>query len=174
MKRTIGLLAAGAYVGAVLAANWATAHLGFIPVGFGLTAIAGTYAAGATFILRDFVQDTLGRRVVLAAIVVGAVLSAAVSPTQLALASGITFLLSEAADFAVYTPLRSRGWARAVLASNTVGFVFDSFLFLWLAGFPIASTVTGQIVGKAWATVLPVAAVAAYRAMRRPEPEVAA
>lgn len=168
-NRRIGLAAAASYVGAVLAANWATAHLGFVPVGFGLAATAGTYAAGATFLIRDIVQDALGRFAVLAAVLAGAALSAAVSPAQLALASGITFLLSEAADFAVYTPLRRRSWMRAALASNIVGLIVDSFLFLWLAGFPIAA-VTGQMVGKAWAAAVPIAAVGAVGAVRRVVP----
>lgn len=47
----------------------------------------------------------------------GAGLSALTAPA-LAVASAVAFLVAERADFAVYTPLRRRGWARAVAASN--------------------------------------------------------
>jgi uncharacterized PurR-regulated membrane protein YhhQ (DUF165 family) len=80
------------------------------------------------------------------------VISAVVS-TKFALASGIAFLISELLDFAVYTPLRRRNWIGAVVASNVVGLVADSILFLLLA-FGSLQYLPGQIVGKAWMTVL--------------------
>src|SRR5436190_21754949 len=95
------------YVSVIVAANWAIATFGPVPVGFGLLAPAGVYFAGLAFTLRDLTQERLGRRWTIVAIAVGAVLSALVSP-QFALASGAAFLLSELADFAVYTPLRER------------------------------------------------------------------
>src|SRR3954447_9871108 len=92
------------YVAVIVLANWAIQQFGLVPVGFGLLAPAGVYFAGLAFTLRDLVQEQLGRKWTLVAIVVGAAVSAVLSP-QLALASGIAFLLSELADFAVYTPL---------------------------------------------------------------------
>jgi uncharacterized PurR-regulated membrane protein YhhQ (DUF165 family) len=138
-KPILRALAALAYVACIVAANWATAHYGLVPVGWGQMVTAGTFAAGLSFVARDALQDAAGRRWVLAAIVAGAALSALLSPVQLALASGVTFLVSESADMAVYTPLRRRGrrltgW----LASNIVGSLVDSALFLYLAGFPLA------------------------------------
>jgi queuosine precursor transporter len=81
----------------------------------------------------------------------------------------VAFLLAELLDTAVYTPLRSRGWARAALLSGIVGAVADTYAFLALAGFPItAQTVGGQLVGKAlWATAAPVLIVVAVRGVRR-------
>ena len=111
--------------------------------------------------LRDLTQDTLGRGWVVVAIVLGAALSALVSP-DFALASGLAFLFSESADFLVYTPLRERGWIGAVTASNIVGLVVDSALFLWLA-FNSLEFLPGQIVGKAWMTALAVAVLWLWR-----------
>ncbi|MFC9975212.1 VUT family protein [Spirillospora sp. NPDC127200] len=164
------------YIAAVVVANWVTDRFGFVPVGFGVTATAGTYAAGIALLSRDLVQDLAGRRTVLAAIAVGGALSAWLATPQLALASGVAFLVAETTDMAVYTPLRKRGWARAVLASNAVGAVLDTVLFLWLAGFPIAAAVPGQLIGKiVWATLVPVVAVTLVRqilaARRRREVE---
>lgn len=168
---TRGITALTAYIVAIVTANWLTTRYGLVPVAPGLVTTAGTFAAGFAFLARDLVQDTLGRGWVLAGISAGAALTYVTSPA-LALASATAFLVAEAADMAVYTPLRDRGWARAVLASNTVGAVVDTLLFLTLAGFPVtAATVGGQLVGKlAWATLLPVAAVLAVRQVRRAVP----
>ena len=69
------------------------------------------------------------------------------------MASTAAFLVSELADFAVYTPLQARGLVLAVLASSLVGLVVDSVLFLWLA-FGSLDFLAGQIVGKIWMVLL--------------------
>ena len=145
VKRVVLLVG---FLATVVVANWLTDRYGMVPVGFGFVATAGTYAAGLSFGLRDALHEVAGRWVVLAAIVAGAALSAFVSPS-LALASGVAFLLSETADLAVYEPLRQRRWVAAVVASNLVGAVVDTAVFLYLAGFPIRSALAGQLVGKA-------------------------
>lgn len=166
--RGAGLAAGAGYVGSIVAANYVTARFGLVPVGFGLVTTAGTYAAGAALLLRDVVQDTLGRRAALLCMAGGVVASWALSAPALALASAAAFLLSELADFAVYTPLRRRGWSRAVLTSNAIGAVIDTFVFLTLAGFPLTrEIVAGQLVGKiVWATLVPVLIVQGVRAVR--------
>jgi len=148
--RRIGLVAAAAYIGTIFAANWAIDRYGPVSVGFGLMAPAGVYFAGLAFSLRDITQNTLGRTAVLVAIVLGTAASAFVN-THFAMASATAFLVSELADFAVYTPLLDRGWLKAVAASNVVGFCLDSVIFLWLA-FHSFEFLRGQLVGKAWTT----------------------
>ncbi len=163
------MLFALGYILTIFAANWAISRFGAVPVGFGLMAPAGVYFAGLAFTLRDLTQESLGRRWTVVAILAGAVLSAVVSPT-FALASGTAFLFSELADFAVYTPLRARHWLGAVLASNTVGLVVDSVLFLSLA-FGSLEFLTGQVVGKAWMTLLAIVLLSLWRRGRtRPAP----
>ena len=157
-----------AYILTIFAANWAIARFGAVPVGFGLLAPAGVYLAGLAFTLRDLTQERLGRAWVVAAIVGGAVLSAVISP-QFALASGVAFLVSEFADLAVYTPLRERHWLGAIAASNVVGLVLDSVLFLTLA-FGSLEFLTGQIVGKAWMTLLAVLLITMWRRGRVSRP----
>lgn len=150
------------YIATIVGANWAIGAFGVLPVGFGLMAPAAVWFAGIAFTLRDLAHEQVGRWPVIAAIGVGAGLSAILSP-QLAIASGTAFLLSELADLAVYEPLRRRGWLRAVAASNTVGLMVDSALFLWLA-FGSFDFLPGQVVGKAWMTL---AAVAVLWLVRR-------
>jgi uncharacterized PurR-regulated membrane protein YhhQ (DUF165 family) len=127
-----------------------------VPVGLGLTATAGTYAAGVSLLARDWVHDTAGRPAVLVCIAVGALVSAGLSGSRLAAASAAAFACSELADLFVYQRLRSRGWAPAAAASNAVGAPVDTVLFLALAGFPIWAAVPGQLWVKIVATVVPV------------------
>lgn len=157
------------YILTIPLANWAITTFGLVPVGFGLMAPAGVYCAGLAFTLRDLTQESLGRAWTLGAIGAGALLSLAVSDPFVAAASASAFLVSEMADFAVYQPLRERRWLAAVALSNTVGLVVDSALFLWLA-FGSLDFLVGQVVGKAWVTVLAVALLAAWRSSRRRVP----
>lgn len=162
----VRLVLAAAYLGTIVAANWAISRFGAVPVGFGLMAPAGVYFAGLAFTLRDLLHAAAGRLAVVAAILAGAGLSFAVASPALAVASAAAFGLSEFADFAVYEPLHRRRWLLAVAASNVVGLVVDSLLFLWLA-FGSLTFLPGQIVGKALMTVLAVIVIAAVRHWRK-------
>lgn len=144
------------------AANWLIGHVGtscvpngpcLIPVAPGLSAPSGVVMVGLALVLRDLVQRRLGPSAALIAIVVGAALSAGLAPPSIVLASGAAFLLSELADFAVFTPLQRRGLVRAVAASSGVGLVVDSIVFLYFA-FGSLEFLAGQVVGKAWMVLL--------------------
>jgi uncharacterized PurR-regulated membrane protein YhhQ (DUF165 family) len=166
VNRIRSTTAVTAFLAAILLANYVTTEYGMVPVGFGLMATAGTYFAGLTFVLRDSVQDAAGKWVTVALITLGAGLSYLIADPFIALASGVAFLAAELADLAIYTPLRERGYIRAAIASNVVGSVVDTFLFLWIAGFPIAGAWQGQIVGKVAVTAVVVALVATVRVRR--------
>lgn len=150
-----------AYVLSIVAANLTLAWVGLIPVGFGMLAPAGVLWAGLSLTLRDLVHDAYGRWWTLWAIGIGAGLSWLVAPS-FAVASGLAFLVSELADFAVYAPLRRRHWLTAVALSNTVGLIVDSALFLWLA-FGSLDFLAGQVWAKAWVTVATVAVLVVWR-----------
>jgi uncharacterized PurR-regulated membrane protein YhhQ (DUF165 family) len=124
------------------AANWMIGHVGtlcvpngpcLVPVAPGVLAPSGVLMVGAALVLRDLVQRRLGVEFGVGAIIAGAALSAGLAPRSLVLASAAAFLLSEFADFAVYTPLARRRLVAAVVASSVVGLVVDSIVFLWLA-----------------------------------------
>lgn len=140
-------------------ANWMIGHVGtvcvvagpcLIPVGLGLLAPSGVLIIGIAFVLRDLVQRRLGIAWTLAAIAGGTILSAALAPPQLVVASGLAFFVSELADFAVYTPLARRRFVLAVALSSGAGLAIDSALFLILA-FGSLNYLNGQVVGKALA-----------------------
>jgi uncharacterized PurR-regulated membrane protein YhhQ (DUF165 family) len=152
------------------AANWMIGHVGLcgpngpcvIPVAPGLMAPSGVLMIGIALVLRDLVQRRLGVEFGIAAIVAGAALSAGLAPRSLVIASAAAFLLSELADFVVYTPLARRRLVLAVVASSMVGLVVDSFIFLYLA-FGSLDFLAGQIVGKAWMVLLSIPLVAYLR-----------
>jgi queuosine precursor transporter len=156
------LAASAAYVLVILAANYLTAWFGLVPAGFGLLVTAGTYAAGLALLARDVVQREAGLPAVVACIAAGGILSWWLATPRLAVASVVAFLLAESLDTLVFTPLERHGWNRAVIASNVVGAIVDTFVFLELAGYPITrQTVGGQLLVKIGYTTLVVLAVAA-------------
>jgi len=153
------------------AANWMIGHVGtvcgaqgpcLIPVAPGILAPSGVLMVGAALVLRDLVQRRLGIEFGVGAIIAGAALSAAIAPPSLVLASAAAFLLSEFADFAVYTPLARQRLVLAVIASSAAGLIVDSIVFLWLA-FGSLEFLLGQIIGKAWMVLLAIPFVAYLR-----------
>lgn len=144
---------AALYVASIMLAAYLVATYGAVPVGLGLYAPAGAYVIGVTMVLRDLTQDQLGPKWTYAAILVGTGLSAAISP-GVAIASAAAFLGSETLDMIVYTPLRARGRVvTAILASNLVGTIVDSFLFLIIA-FGSLEFFAGQVWAKLFSTAL--------------------
>jgi uncharacterized PurR-regulated membrane protein YhhQ (DUF165 family) len=153
------------------AANWMIGNIGtvcvpkgpcLVPVAPGVMAPSGVLMVGAALVLRDLVQRRLGVEFGIGAIVAGAALSAGLAPPSLVLASATAFLLSEFADFAVYTPLARRRLVAAVVASSVAGLVVDSIVFLWLA-FGSLDFLFGQILGKLWMVLLAIPFVAWMR-----------
>jgi uncharacterized PurR-regulated membrane protein YhhQ (DUF165 family) len=170
-KQIEGVIFLGLFCLTIPAANWMIGHVGIVcvtngpclvPVAPGIMAPSGVLMVGAALVLRDLVQRRLGIGFGLAAIIVGAVISAGLAPPSLVLASAAAFLLSEFADFAVYTPLARRRLVAAVIGSSIVGLIVDSIAFLWLA-FGSLEFLPGQIVGKLWMVLLSVPFVAYLR-----------
>ena len=153
------------------AANWLIGNAGtvcvpngpcLVPVAPGIMAPSGVLMIGLALVLRDLVQRRLGVEFGIGAIIVGAAISAGLAPASLVVASAAAFLLSEFADFAVYTPLARRRVVTAVVASSIVGLVVDSIVFLWLA-FGSLEFLIGQIIGKLWMVLLAIPFVVLMR-----------
>ena len=146
------------YVAAIVASNYLITHVGIpagpgthlTPVGFGLLAPSGVWAAAVSFPARDVTQRLGGRWLGVLAILIGAAISWRISDPHIAAASGITYLCSEGADMAVYTPLQRRWFVPAVFASGCVAIVVDSALFLHLAGLYSLASLEGLVLGKFW------------------------
>ena len=158
------LVLALAFAGTVLAANAALETWGIVAVGFGLAAPAGVFFAGIAFTLRDGLHEIGGRTWVLGAIAVGGVLSYFIDPV-FALASATAFTVSELVDYSIYAPLRRRSWLPAITVSNIGGLTVDSVLFLWIA-FGSLDFIEGQLLGKAYMTLVFVIPLWIYRRVR--------
>src|SRR5262245_61067089 len=117
---------------------------------------------GAALGLRDLVQRRHGAFTSVGCIVAGAALSFVIASPALAVASGVAFLISEFADFAVYTPLARRRLLLAVALSGIVGAVVDSVAFLLIA-FGNVQFLTGQVLGKIAMVAASLPVVAALR-----------
>jgi uncharacterized PurR-regulated membrane protein YhhQ (DUF165 family) len=170
-RRIEGLAVLVGFTACIPAANWLVSNVGtvcvpespcLIPVAPGIAAPSGVLVVGLALVLRDLVQRRLGRYWALAAISLGAILSAIFAPSSLIVASTAAFLLSELADLGVYTPLQKRGLVLAVIASSLVGLVVDSAVFLFLA-FGSLEFLLPQIIGKAWMVLLSIPAIAWLR-----------
>ena len=171
----IGYIAFGLFALTVPTANWLIGNVGtycipqrpcIIPVGFGFDAPSGVLMVGAALVLRDIVHERLGALWALAAILLGAILSAFFAAPALLLASTAAFLLAELADFAVYAPLRKKNLTATVLASGLAGAVIDSAVFLWLA-FGSLAFIEGQIIGKLWMSLAAAIVLLATRRLVR-------
>lgn len=163
------------FAATIPAANWLIGNVGtecisngpcLLPVGFGLAAPSGVLVVGAALVLRDMVHEAGGLRAALLAIALGGMVAWLFAPPALLLASVAAFLLAELADLAVYAPLRTKRLGLAVLASGFVGAAVDSAVFLWLA-FGSFDFIAGQILGKAWMSLLAFGLLHARRSFAR-------
>ena len=161
-RRREGLLFLLLFCLTIPVANWMVGNVGtscvpngpcLLPVAPGLMAPSGVLMIGIALVLRDLVQRRLGIGIASVAIIAGSVISAALAPPTLVVASAVAFLISEFADLAIYTPLARRRLVTAVVASGLVGVVLDSVVFLWLA-FGSLAFLAGQVVGKALMVLL--------------------
>lgn len=161
-NRIIGLTAFLFFILTIPAMNWVLMNVGtscspdgpcLIPVWPGIMAPSGVLLAGIALVLRDVVQSKLGLSWSMYAIVLGALLSAVFSEPALVIACVLAFFFSELADLLVYTPLRKRWPAWAILLSGLVGSFVDSAIFLSLA-FGSVEFIVGQVLGKFWMSLI--------------------
>lgn len=146
----MNLLAFALFVATIPAANYSLVTFGLIP---GLMVPWAVLIVGAALVLRDALHESGGRVWVAAGVAVGAALSVALASPGLALASGLSFLAAETADFAVYDRVRRRSRAQAVLFSGLVAAPIDTVLFICLAGLPW-QLAAGMTVGKLACSVI--------------------
>lgn len=164
-----------AYIATIPAANYLIGHIGvvcavngpcLIPVWPGVLAPSGVLMIGGALLLRDLVQRTRGILWSLGCIGTGTALSFLIAPPTIAIASGSAFLLSELADFAVYTPLARKQFYLALIASVAAGALADSAIFLLMA-FGSLEHMLGQVIGKMYAVVAYAAIAPAIRRIAR-------
>src|SRR5690349_18174744 len=106
-RRIEGFVYLAAFIACIPTANWMIGNLGsvcvpqgpcLVPVAPGLMAPSGVLMIGLALVLRDLVQRRLGRSWSLGAVAAGAILSRAIAPPALVVASTVAFFFSERAD----------------------------------------------------------------------------
>ena len=83
---------------------------------------------GFVFVVRDFAQKEIGHKILIA-MVVGVAVSYAMADPFIAMASAAAFLVSELADWAVYS-FTGRPLSQRILLSSLLGTPIDSAVFL--------------------------------------------
>jgi uncharacterized PurR-regulated membrane protein YhhQ (DUF165 family) len=134
------------YILAIVLVNWL-----FMAVAPWSTAFGDLYLAnvvvGFVFVLRDYAQREIGHKVLLATVVAGIITYFMVDP-GLAKASLIAFVLSEMADWAVYSftkrPLQSR-----ILWSSLISVPLDTVAFQYLANYLTPAAFSTEVLSKA-------------------------
>ncbi|WP_078410132.1 VUT family protein [Priestia abyssalis] len=132
----------GLYLLSIVMANFVTAAFAPLHVGMFIVPM-GTLLIGATFILRDLVQNKYGRKktymIIGAALLLSAVASYLHGDTLLIVAaSAVSFAVSETTDTEIYTRLRlPMAWR--VFYSGIVGGLLDSIIFVVIALSPLGA-----------------------------------
>jgi uncharacterized PurR-regulated membrane protein YhhQ (DUF165 family) len=130
------------YLLVIVLANVVTAK--FNPLQMGIFIIPwGTFLIGATFVLRDIVQNKYGRSKTYLFIFIALLLSALISHLQgdtlwIVFASAISFAVSESTDTEIYTRLKS-SMVKRVFYSGTVGGILDSTIFVIIGLSPLGA-----------------------------------
>ncbi len=130
------------YLLSIVTANVVTAA--FVPIAFGIFIIPmGSLFIGATFILRDLVQNKYGRKRTYVFITSALLLSALVSyllgdTLIIVMASALSFAVAETTDTEIYSRLKlPMSWR--VFYSGIVGGLLDSAIFVIIGLSPIGA-----------------------------------
>ena len=151
------------YVGLMPLINWSFSAVPLIPL-----PLIGPYqplaiVTGFVLVVRDFAQREIGHWV-LAAMLAGLLFSTMTTPLSIVVASGAAFLISETADWAVYT-FTKRPLSQRILMSSAIGAPLDSTVFLFGAniarpGSLAPGTLVTSIVSKLLGALIVAALVA--------------
>jgi uncharacterized PurR-regulated membrane protein YhhQ (DUF165 family) len=126
------------YVALMPLINWAFAGIPTIPIP---ETLGGgewhpfTIVTGLVLVARAFAQREI-KHWIFAAMIAGLALSTLTAWPVIVLASGAAFLISETADWAVYTFVK-RPLSQRIMLSSIIGAPVDQLLFLWLASFAV-------------------------------------
>ncbi|MDA0305280.1 MAG: hypothetical protein O3B76_03205 [Proteobacteria bacterium] len=120
------------YIALIVAVNYGFTVVPLVEMPGGEKWPPMSLVVGLIFVARDFAQREIGHRVIIAMLLAG-VLSYIMASPFVAVASLAAFLVSEFADWAVYS-FTGRPLAQRVLLSSALGTPLDSGIFLALIG----------------------------------------
>ena len=120
------------YVGLIILVNMGFSVVPLVDIPGGEKWPPMSLVVGFIFVARDFAQREIGHRVIIA-MLIAAALSYVMADPFVAMASLAAFLISEFADWAVYS-FTGRSFRQRVLISSAVGTPVDSIVFLGIIG----------------------------------------
>ena len=139
------------YVIAIVAVNWM-----FTAIAPWHTPLGDLYLAnvvvGFIFVLRDYAQREIGHYILFATAVAGVLTWFMVDPA-IAAASISAFILSETADWGVYSFLR-RPLSQRILISALFAVPLDTLAFQYLAGYLTPAAFLTEMVSKGFGVLL--------------------
>lgn len=139
------------YVASIVAVNWM-----FTAIAPWQTPLGDLYLAnvvvGFIFVLRDYAQREIGHYILFATAAAGVLTWFMVDPA-IAAASITAFILSETADWGVYSFLR-RPLSQRILISSLFAVPLDTLAFQYLAGYLTPAAFATEIASKAAGVLL--------------------
>lgn len=118
------------YVLSILAVNIGFSYIPMVATPIGMLSPVA-FAVGGIFVLRDYVQRSVGHHV-LWGVGIGAVLSYLLADPFVAIASVLAFVTSELADWVLYT-VTKKPFHERVLVSSLLSTPIDTAVFLlWI------------------------------------------
>ena len=135
------------YVASIVLVNWM-----FMAIAPWSTPLGDLYLAnivvGFVFVLRDYAQREVGHKILFATAAAGVLTWFMVDPA-IAVASITAFILSETADWAIYSFTR-RPLSQRILYSSLIAVPLDTLAFQYLAGYLTPAAFSTEIVSKAF------------------------
>lgn len=129
------------YIALIVAVNYGFSVVPLVKLPDGTMWPPLSLVVGFIFVVRDFAQREIGHRVLLA-MLIGAALSYVMADPYVAVASAAAFLVSELADWLIYS-LTKRPLSQRIIYSSLLSAPLDSAVFLFGIGhFSIAGVVT--------------------------------
>ncbi len=120
------------YIALIVTVNYAFSVIRLVELPDGTLWPPVALLVGFVFVVRDFAQREIGHKVLLA-MLVGVAISYVMADPFVATASAAAFLISELADWAVYS-FTKRPLSQRILFSSLLGAPIDSIVFLGIIG----------------------------------------
>ena len=139
------------YVVSIVAVNWMFTAIEPWPTPLGDLYLANI-VVGFVFVLRDYAQREVGHNILFATAAAGILTWFMVDPA-IAVASITAFILSETADWAIYSFTR-RPLSQRILYSSLIAVPLDTLAFQYLAGYLTPAAFSTEIVSKAFGVLI--------------------
>jgi queuosine precursor transporter len=134
------------YIALIVLVNWGFTVVPLVEMPGGEKWPPMSLVVGLIFVARDYAQREIGHRVIVA-MLLAAALSYVMASPFVAVASLSAFLISEFADWAVYSYTR-RPFSQRVLLSSLIGTPLDSVVFLAIIGHLSVAGVAAMTISK--------------------------